>query len=123
MLDVVRSAARQPTLAASFDVEILSLATANPPFRLPQTEAAASAKQLYPHLKKLWGLYDNTGIDVRYCCEPIDWYLSPHSWEDRTESFHRHALDLLEQVTIKATESAGVARSEERRVGKECRSR
>src|SRR5215472_11194399 len=109
MLEIVRSAARRRALAAAFDVEILSLATANPPFRLPQSEAAARAKQLYPHLKKLWGLYDNTGIDVRYCCEPIDWYLSPHSWEDRTESFHRHALDLLEQVTIKATESAGVA--------------
>src|SRR5690242_1874086 len=109
MLDVVRFAARRRALAAAFDVEILSLATANPPFRLPQSEAAARAKQLYPHLKKLWGLYENTGIDVRYCCEPIEWYLSPHSWEDRTESFHRHALDLLEQVTIKATESAGVA--------------
>jgi len=109
MLDVVRSAARRRALAAAFDVEVLSLATANPPIRLPQSEAAARAKQLYPHLKKLWGLYENTGIDVRYCCEPIEWYLSPHSWEDRTESFHRHALDLLEQVTIKATESAGVA--------------
>lgn len=108
MLDVVRSVAPRRTLAASFDVEILSVATANPPFRLPQPEAAARAKQLYPHLKKLWGLYDNTGIDVRYCCEPIDWYLSPHSWEDRTASFHRHALDLLEQVTIKATDSAGI---------------
>src|SRR5690348_18161706 len=109
MLDVVRSVARQATLAASLDVEILSLATANPPCRLPETEAAASAKQLYPHVKKLWGLYDNTGIDFRYCCEPIDWYLSPHSWEDRTKSFHRHALDLLEQVTVKATDSAGIA--------------
>ncbi len=109
MLDVVRSAARRRALATAFDVEILSLATANPPHRLPQSEAAARAKQLYPHLKKLWGLYDNTGIDVRYCCEPIEWYLSPHSWEDRTKSFHRHALDLLEEVTIKATESAGVA--------------
>src|SRR5215469_10049955 len=109
MLEIVRSAATRRALAAAFDVEILALATANPPFRLPQSEASARAKQLYPHLKKLWGLYDNTGIDVRYCCEPIDWYLSPHSWEDRTESFHQHALDLLEQVTIKATESAGVA--------------
>jgi alkylresorcinol/alkylpyrone synthase len=34
--------------------------------------------------------------------------LRPHSWEERTESFRRNALDLLEQVTIKATEAAGV---------------
>jgi hypothetical protein len=54
MLDVVRSAARRRALAAAFDVEILSLATANPPFRLPQSEAAVYAKQLFPQLGKLW---------------------------------------------------------------------
>src|SRR5262249_50422290 len=109
MLDVVRSAARRRALAAAFDVEILSLATANPPFRLPQSEAAVYAKELYPQLSKLWQLYDNTGIECRYNCEPIEWYLRPHSWEERTESFRRHALDLLEQITVKTTEAAGVA--------------
>jgi alkylresorcinol/alkylpyrone synthase len=95
-------------VAATFDVEILSLATANPPFCLRQSEAAFRAKQLFPHLRKLWPLYENTGIEFRYNCEPIEWYLRPHSWEERTQSFHRHALDLLEQVTVKATEAAGV---------------
>jgi alkylresorcinol/alkylpyrone synthase len=109
MLDVVRSDARQKMAAARFDVEILSLAIANPPFRLTQSEAAARARELFPHLKRLWPLYDNTGIEFRYNCEPIDWYLRPHSWEDRTASFHRHALDLLEQVTLDGTEAAGVA--------------
>jgi alkylresorcinol/alkylpyrone synthase len=88
-------------------VEILSLATANP-FRLAQSEAAFRAKQLFPHLRKHWPLYENTGIESRYNCEPIEWYLGPHSWEERTQSFHRHAVDLLEQVTVKATEAAGV---------------
>jgi alkylresorcinol/alkylpyrone synthase len=108
MLDVVGSAAYRRAVAAAFDVEILSLATANPPFRLAQAEAAFRAKQLFPHLRKLWPLYENTGIEFRYNCEPIEWYLRPHSWEERTQSFHRHALDLLEQVTVKATEAAGV---------------
>jgi alkylresorcinol/alkylpyrone synthase len=108
MLDIVSSAARQNAAAAGFDVEILSLATAVPRFELTQAEAAARAKALFPHLKRLWPLYDNTGIARRYNCEPIEWYLTPHSWEERTASFHRHALDLLEQVTVKATEAAGV---------------
>ena len=95
MLDVVGSVARQRALAATFDVEILSLATANPPFSLPQSDAAVYAKQLFPQLSKLWQLYDNTGIEFRYNCEPIEWYLRPHSWQERTDSFHRHALDLL----------------------------
>ena len=76
MLDVVRSAARQSAIRTGFDVEILSLATANPPFQLTQAEAAARAKELFPHLKRLWPLYDNTGIDRRYNCEPIEWYLN-----------------------------------------------
>ena len=108
MLDVVGSVARQRALVATFDVEILSLATANPPFSLPQSDAAVYAKQLFPQLSKLWQLYDNTGIEFRYNCEPIEWYLRPHSWQERTDSFHRHALDLLEQVTVKVTEAAGV---------------
>jgi len=108
MLDVIRSDARQKMAATRFDVEILSLATANPRFRLTQTEAAVCARELYPRLKRLWPLYDNTGIEFRYNCEPIEWYLKPHSWGERTASFHKHALDLLEQVTIEATETAGI---------------
>ncbi len=108
MLDMVSSATRRNAAAASFDVEILSLATANPSFALTQADAAARAKKLYPHLKRLWPLYDNTGIELRYNCEPIEWYLKPHTWEERTASFHKHALDLLEQVTLQATAAAGV---------------
>jgi len=108
MLDVVKSTTRQKAAVAGFNVEILSLATANPPFRLIQAEASERARELFPHLKRLWPLYDNTGIELRYNCEPLDWYLRPHSWEERTASFHKHALDLLEQVTVAATEAAGV---------------
>lgn len=109
MLDVVRSAARHNAARPGFDVEILSLATANPPFQLSQAEAAARAKGLFPQLKRLWSLYDNTGIQHRYNCQPIEWYLRLHSWEERTASFHRHALDLLEEVTVKTTDAAGIA--------------
>jgi alkylresorcinol/alkylpyrone synthase len=108
MLDVVRSAARHNAALAGFDVEILALATANPRFQLTQVEAAARARALFPQLKRLWSLYDNTGIDCRYNCEPIEWYLKPHTWEERTASFHKHALDLMEQVTVRTTEAAGV---------------
>ena len=109
MLDVVRSASPRNAVAAGFDVEVLSVATANPTHRLPQTEAAARARELYPHLKKLWRLYDNTCIETRYNCEPIEWYLQPHSWEERTASFQKNALDLLEKLTRETTQNAGIA--------------
>jgi alkylresorcinol/alkylpyrone synthase len=108
MLEIVKSAVSEIAATGGFDVEILSVATANPSFPLSQAEAAKRAKEIFPHLKGLWKLYDNTGIDLRYNCEPINWYLKQHSWEERTASFQKHALDLLADVTLKATAAAGV---------------
>ena len=108
MLEILESASSENAAADGFDVEILSVATANPSFVLPQAEAARRAKDLFPHLKALWKLYDNTGIDRRFNCEPIDWYLKPHTWEERTASFQRHALDLLVDVATRAASTAGV---------------
>ncbi len=108
MLETLKSVVSENAAADGFDVEILSVATANPSFVLQQDEAARRAKDLFPHLKLLWKLYDNTGIDRRYNCEPIDWYLKPHSWEERTASFQKHALDLLVDITSRATRAAGI---------------
>ncbi len=108
MLDVPKPSATHLAATRAFDVEIRSVATANPRFQVSQAEAATRARQIYPHLEALWPLYDNAGIDVRYNCEPIDWYLQPHTWEERTRSFQKHALDLLEDVTLAAVKSAGI---------------
>jgi alkylresorcinol/alkylpyrone synthase len=108
MLEFVRPETRRSAAHAGFDVEILSVATANPPFRMSQAEATACARTIFPHLKGMWSLYDNAGIDGRYNCEQTEWYLQPHSWEERSASFQKHAVDLLEQVTLKATAAANV---------------
>ncbi len=108
MLEMVKTGVGRSAAAPRFDVEILSVATANPPFTLSQAEATERAKEFYPHLQALWSLYDNTGIELRYNCEPIDWYLKPRSWQERTASFQKHALDLLADVTLKVTAAAGV---------------
>jgi alkylresorcinol/alkylpyrone synthase len=39
---------------------------------------------------------------------PDDWYEVPHSWEERTEVFQKHALDLLERVATDAIARAGL---------------
>ncbi len=108
MLEVIKSDAGRSTAAGAFNVEILSVATANPSYQLSQGEAAKRAREIFPHLKALWPLYDNAGIEVRYNCEPIDWYLKPRTWEERTASFQKHALNLLADVTLKAAGAAGL---------------
>jgi alkylresorcinol/alkylpyrone synthase len=90
------------------DVEILSVATANPSHKVEQGEALARAKAIFPHLARLEALYAHTGIDTRYSCEPYQWCQQSHGWEDRTATFQRHALELLEQVAVEAVQAAGL---------------
>src|SRR5499426_4367698 len=100
----VRSDAR-----CRLDVDILSVATAHPTHKVEQGEALERAKAVFPHLARLEALYAHTGIDTRYSCEPYHWCQQTHGWEDRTATFQRHALNLLEQVAVKAVQDAGLA--------------
>src|SRR5262245_467177 len=100
----VRSDAR-----CRLDVDILSVATAHPAHKVEQGEALERAKAIFPHLARLEALYAHTGIDTRYSCEPYQWCQQTHGWEDRTATFQRHALELLEQVAVKAVQAAGLA--------------
>lgn len=89
-------------------VDILSVATANPPIKLSQADALAGARSVFPQFARLEALFANTGIDYRYNCQPIAWYQMPHGWEERTGVFQTHALDLIEKIAVEATERAGL---------------
>jgi len=90
-------------------VDILSIATANPGFKLRQEDALAGARAIYPQFARLESLFSNTGINYRYNCQPVEWYQQPHTWEERTAVFQEHALDLLEKIAREATARAGLA--------------
>jgi alkylresorcinol/alkylpyrone synthase len=96
-------------VASAIDVELTSVATAVPVHVTGQTEVAARAHKIFPQYARLDALYTNTGIERRYSVEPEEWYLQPHTWEDRTCSYQRHALDLLERVATQAVAEAGLA--------------
>jgi alkylresorcinol/alkylpyrone synthase len=96
-------------LHSRLDVEILSVATANPKYKVDQRAALEGAKAVFPHLARMDGLYTNTGIETRYCCEPYAWHQRPHGWEERTEKFQQHAVALLEEVAVKAVAAADLS--------------
>jgi alkylresorcinol/alkylpyrone synthase len=96
-------------VAPAVDVEIASVATAVPAHATGQKDVAERAQRLYPQYARLDCLYANTGIEQRYSVEPKEWYLEERSWEERTRSYHRHALDLLERVAISAVAEAGLS--------------
>lgn len=108
MLEKVGASEASPRLHAGFDVTIASVATAVPANKVTQAHAAERAREVYPQFAHMGSLYANTGIETRHYCEPEAWYLSPRSWEERTESFQHHAVDLLERVARQATAAAGL---------------
>ena len=98
----------RPT-AAALDVSVLSIATAVPKYAVTQAEMAERARIISPQFAQFESLYANTGIETRYACEDREWYLTPRSWDERSEVYRRHAVDLLEKVAREAAEKAGLA--------------
>jgi alkylresorcinol/alkylpyrone synthase len=108
MLETAARAEQTRRRTQSFEVAITGVATAVPPHRVSQDDVAERARAVFPHLARLDGLYGNTGIESRYACQPKEWYYESHGWEARTEVFQRHALALLEDVTLAAIADAGL---------------
>jgi alkylresorcinol/alkylpyrone synthase len=108
MLKTAREIRPSRRLKTGFDVEIAGVATAVPQHRLDQVDAARRAKHLFPDLADYESLFRNTGVETRYACQPAEWYEHEHGWEERTEIFLRHALELLEEVARNAVGAAGI---------------
>jgi alkylresorcinol/alkylpyrone synthase len=100
--------AAERTAAAATTVEIASVATAVPEHKVSQADATERAQKFYPQFARLDALYTNTGIETRYSVEPVPWHLTTHTWEERTETYQRNALDLLVRVAEQAVAEAGL---------------
>lgn len=94
------------------DPHLLALATSVPPYELRQPEVMERSRLLFQastsQIERLLPVYDNAGIERRFSCVPIEWYLSPHGWEERTQLFISNSLALLKEAAERCLERAGV---------------
>ena len=77
---------------------LLALKSAVPQYPLDQTEVSRRACELFAgsrDITRLLPVFENTGIEKRYSCVPIEWYAQPHGWIDRTALYVEHSVDLL----------------------------
>ncbi|MDH3596041.1 MAG: type III polyketide synthase, partial [Rhodospirillales bacterium] len=92
---------------------LLSLATAVPPYRLTQREVAARAPEIFSglggRLDCLLPVYGNAGIETRYSCVPLDWYLKPSGLKERNALYIENALDLIARAAGNCLARAGLA--------------
>ena len=94
---------------------LLGIQSAVPPFVIAQSDAAQYARQLFAEVRdisRLITIFQNTGIEKRYSCVPIEWYLGDHGWKDRTELYVSNAVDLLESVTQKLLAQTGLSKDD-----------
>jgi alkylresorcinol/alkylpyrone synthase len=96
-----------------FTPRLRSLATSVPNHRYEQSVVRDNSHLLFDRnkadLARLMPIFENAGIDMRYSCMPLEWYLAPHGWVERSRLFTEHAVDLLCEATQKALDRAGLA--------------
>src|SRR5215213_1664230 len=95
---------------------LLALATAVPPHVLMQRDVAAVAQELfggrYDEFGRLAKVFDTTGIVKRHGVRPIEWYVEPRGWPERTAAYLEGAQDLFVDAAGKALGKAGLTAGE-----------
>ena len=99
--------------AARPDVSLLALATAVPPYRLEQAAVAALARRIYAksfaRYPKLADVFCNAGIEARHSVRPLEWFMTPHDWSDRTQAYLDGAGALFVAAAQAALARAGLS--------------
>jgi alkylresorcinol/alkylpyrone synthase len=97
-------------------VALLSLATASPPHALSQCEAEQVARRLftdqYPQFERMASVFSAAGIRARQLVRPIEWYLTPRGWPERTEAYLDGAIELFVDAAAGALAEAGIRGAE-----------
>lgn len=93
-------------------VGLLSLATATPPHELLQSDVAEAARVLYaprfPQFERMAPVFHTAGVRRRQAAMPLDWYLQPHNWVERSEAYAATALELYVRCARDALDQAGL---------------
>src|SRR4051794_10160413 len=90
---------------------LLSLATAVPPHVLRQAEVTDVVTQFFAETfgeARLRQVFASTGISKRHAARPMEWYLVPRGWPERTEAYLDVAGELFAEAATKALDAAGV---------------
>lgn len=93
-------------------VSLLSLATAVPEHVIDQKRVAQLAPSVFPELfaqyPQMIEIFQNAGIEQRRAVRPMDWYLQPRDWSDRSKVFHEEGQALFERVAKDAIARADI---------------
>ena len=94
-------------------VALMGLSTARPPFDLPQQVVVEAARRLFapqfPAFDRMAPVFATAGVRTRQSVMPLEWYLEPRTWPERTAAYLDGATDLFVQAAANALTEAGLA--------------
>jgi len=97
-------------------VGLVALATASPPFELPQDEVAQVARELFAPrfagFDRMAKVFQTAGVRRRQAVRPMDWYLRHLDWPERSAVFAEAGLELFIEAARMALNEAGLAGDE-----------
>jgi alkylresorcinol/alkylpyrone synthase len=97
-------------------VQLLSLATASPPHDLRQDEVIEAAHQVFagrfPQFERMAPVFAHAGVRRRQVAMPVEWYLQPRTWPERSAVYDEVALDLFCQASEGALAEADLTGGE-----------
>jgi alkylresorcinol/alkylpyrone synthase len=90
---------------------VWAVGTAAPPHILRQSEVRAFARGFFsqdlPHVERLLGAFDNTGIEARHLARARSWYEAPHTFAEKNEVYRQVALTTADEASRLAIERSG----------------
>ena len=94
------------------EISLLSIATAVPENVIEQSKVESIAAEVFPglfnHYPVMIDIFRNSGIERRHTVRPLEWYLQPRDWNDRSKVFHEDGLALFERVAKEAIARANI---------------
>lgn len=93
---------------------LVALATALPREVVRQEDArslvtALFKDQLSDDDQRLFAVFENTGIEKRHICMPLEWYAEDHDFGERNTLYIEHALALASRAIRAVLDLAGLA--------------
>ncbi len=93
----------------SCEPRLVALGTAVPSYVLRQPDVRRRALALFGgSMDRMLPVYENAGIDTRYSCVPIEWYLQSSTWKERNALYIDNAVQLLARCAETCLEQAGI---------------
>ncbi len=103
-------------MSSNSATQIYAVGTAYPPYVMRQADVQAQAARVFGqvpgYFRRMASAYGNAGVETRHSCVPLDWYLEPHGWPERTRLYEENATTLLVDAGRACLDHAGVAPSD-----------